>query len=133
MAPCALYAFDSWATGQEHCCVLQALPGEAAEPKGWSITVSPKRFPKASSNHVESNNGQGAVGFEASGGISIHGSYSHKITLCASACPGDTIPELSNCTLNQMKFNLQQQHPVVTDLSEVLEEPQPSSVTDSLC
>lgn len=73
------------ATGQEHCWALQLLPGEPTEPKAWSIRVSPKRFPAASSNHVESSNGHGAVEFEASGGRSIYGSCSNTIS-CLCIC-----------------------------------------------
>lgn len=121
MARCALHASDPGLSGHT-TGALQLLPGEATEPKGWSIRISPKRFPTASSNHVQSSNGHGAVEFEASGGISIHGSYSHTITVCASPCPADSWA--CNCTLNQLKFNLQQ-HPAVIICQRCCRNPSP--------
>lgn len=106
------------------------LPVEATEPEGRNIRISPKRIPLTSSNHVESRKGQGAVQFEIPGGISM--AYSITKLLCASAHRAKTIPELYNCTLNQRTFNLQE-HPAVTNLSNMLKKPHSSIRSDSLC
>lgn len=46
----------------------------------------------------------------------IRGSFCHRVDLCASTPPAKTVPELCNCTSNQLKFDLQE-HPAVTNSS----------------